>query len=865
MKGNTVAKHAHKYNKSAVMRDRKKDAKKGKVKHKGRDYAKEYANYHSRPEQIKRRAARNAARRAMRGRKELTDEKDVHHKDNNPMNNDKSNLSIVTQHYNRREPRLRVEDLRKWFGKGKKGDWVRVGTDGEIKGDCAREPGEGKPKCMPRSKAHSMDKKDRASSARRKRRADPSVDRPGTGNKPIMVKTDKKKNESMNENVNMKNVDKLKAAARDFGKNKDRNSKSIEDALLTIVQSMRVLDKSTSGRADVKHEKIISKEIVRINNIVNKTNYGKTGQSEEGKEIVKILNKHKLNGPRGFHKVVYEGVEMNEASKVPAGMKFIASYVYKDANGKDHTHRHLRKGTKMTDPVVVYIDGKEWKTFQSFTKAKQAAINHIKGMKESVEMNEQFVVKYAKNKRGPIYQTKFSTQGEAEKFLAQKRKEGMNGIVSKAGKPVSMQKMKDLQKESIDENKIFFVKVGDGRDSMTVKTKAKNSREALKKMRSEHPKSRVSLDINQKQGQPAGALESVEVKDFFGLREAKASAQFTDHTPDKNFNDLAKKHKVKVTHDKKGEKTTIHGDENAVQSVLKTMYGNDWKYMYTKKGSVYVDESVEQLDELSPKTVDSYLRKRSMSKDRSQRTYQQKARDARKAGDEGESEKNRAKAKKIGKGINRAVARYHSQRRGDEYLSHKSVKRVPQAYKDRAKHGPIPKDRKWAAVGESYIEEKNVPTNPALWSKIKSQAKAKFDVYPSAYANGWAAKQYKAAGGGWKTTKESTEMKSFWDIREGSCGTMNAQTKKDEKPPFVPNRKVGVKKDKFGNVVKDKNRAKHLAKMAMRGEDVKKAADMFGVASQMKKGRNPDAKVGANRQARRDAYKRDLARRGIKK
>ena len=31
-----------------------------------------------------------------------------------------------------------AEDLRKWFGKGSKGDWVRVGTDGEIKGKCAR-------------------------------------------------------------------------------------------------------------------------------------------------------------------------------------------------------------------------------------------------------------------------------------------------------------------------------------------------------------------------------------------------------------------------------------------------------------------------------------------------------------------------------------------------------------------------------------------------------------------------------------------------------------------------------------------------------------------------------------------------------
>lgn len=82
------------------------------------------------------------------------------------------------------------EDLRKWFGKGKEGDWVRVGTDGEIKGDCAREEGEGKPKCMPRSKAHSMDKDDRATAARRKRREDPVADRQGKGGKPINVRTE---------------------------------------------------------------------------------------------------------------------------------------------------------------------------------------------------------------------------------------------------------------------------------------------------------------------------------------------------------------------------------------------------------------------------------------------------------------------------------------------------------------------------------------------------------------------------------------------------------------------------------------------------------------------------------------------------
>jgi hypothetical protein len=41
------------------------------------------------------------------------------------------------------------------------------------------------------------------------------------------------------------------------------------------------------------------------------------------------------------------------------------------------------------------------------------------------------------------------------------------------------------------------------------------------------------------------------------------------------------------------------------------------------------------------------------------------------------------------------------------------------------------------------------PTNPSLWSKVKSEAKAKFDVYPSAYANAWASKEYKKRGGEW--------------------------------------------------------------------------------------------------------------------
>ena len=44
---------------------------------------------------------------------------------------------------------------------------------------------------------------------------------------------------------------------------------------------------------------------------------------------------------------------------------------------------------------------------------------------------------------------------------------------------------------------------------------------------------------------------------------------------------------------------------------------------------------------------------------------------------------------------------------------------------------------------------KAVAKNPSLWSSVKAAAKSKFDVYPSAYANAWAAKEYKKRGGSW--------------------------------------------------------------------------------------------------------------------
>jgi hypothetical protein len=90
------------------------------------------------------------------------------------------------------------ENLHKWF----KEKWVRFGPDGKIRGDCARgSEGEGKPKCLPQSKAHALGQKGRASAAARKRRQDPNPERSG---KAINVNTKKKTSEGVTEEVNPK-------------------------------------------------------------------------------------------------------------------------------------------------------------------------------------------------------------------------------------------------------------------------------------------------------------------------------------------------------------------------------------------------------------------------------------------------------------------------------------------------------------------------------------------------------------------------------------------------------------------------------------------------------------------------------------
>jgi|TARA_R100000988_G_scaffold102151_1_gene76727 hypothetical protein len=58
--------------------------------------------------------------------------------------------------------------LKNWL----KQDWVRIGADGSIKGPCGTSKDKSNPdRCLPRAKANSLSKAERAKTARKKKRA----------------------------------------------------------------------------------------------------------------------------------------------------------------------------------------------------------------------------------------------------------------------------------------------------------------------------------------------------------------------------------------------------------------------------------------------------------------------------------------------------------------------------------------------------------------------------------------------------------------------------------------------------------------------------------------------------------------------
>lgn len=102
---------------------------------------------------------------------------------------------------------------------------------------------------------------------------------------------------------------------------------------------------------------------------------------------------------------------------------------------------------------------------------------------------------------------------------------------------------------------------------------------------------------------------------------------------------------------------------------------------------------------------------------------------------------------------------------------------------------------------------KNKPNNPQLWERAKQEARKKFSVYPSAYANAWAAKWYKERNGTWsKSTAIKKDLREWFGekwvnlakpIRENGkivdyepCGRKSSVTTDEKYPKCLPKKRA---------------------------------------------------------------------------
>ena len=82
--------------------------------------------------------------------------------------------------------------------------------------------------------------------------------------------------------------------------------------------------------------------------------------------------------------------------------------------------------------------------------------------------------------------------------------------------------------------------------------------------------------------------------------------------------------------------------------------------------------------------------------------------------------------------------------------------------KRRAENSETREDKKPINVSTfksdvATIKSENIPTDSELYARVKAEAKKKFNVYPSAYANAWLVREYKKRGGGYRVGKDDSE------------------------------------------------------------------------------------------------------------
>ena len=92
-------------------------------------------------------------------------------------------------------------------------------------------------------------------------------------------------------------------------------------------------------------------------------------------------------------------------------------------------------------------------------------------------------------------------------------------------------------------------------------------------------------------------------------------------------------------------------------------------------------------------------------------------------------------------------------------MSKKKVNKVIKGLEKASKtHAQQAKTLKAVKFGKGGYAKSKVPSNvanPSLYRKARAKAKAKFDVFPSAYASGYMVQEYKRMGGKYKGAKKA--------------------------------------------------------------------------------------------------------------
>ena len=153
----------------------------------------------------------------------------------------------------------------------------------------------------------------------------------------------------------------------------------------------------------------------------------------------------------------------------------------------------------------------------------------------------------------------------------------------------------------------------------------------------------------------------------------------------------------------------------------------------SKEGDAYAAcLSKEKADKLGPEGRAAFVKRK--------RAAQKDAGDSKKGGEQKKGQKPTFVKTGVSEGL-------------DEKWSQKYKKSIncsnPKGFSQKA-HCQGRKKNELVEEAMELFLEKNCPTDSAKWSASKAAAKNKIDVYPSAYATGWAAKNYKGKGGGWK-------------------------------------------------------------------------------------------------------------------